>query len=83
MLKKPPGSEGDSRDAGLIPQSGRSLREGSENPLQYSRLENPTDRRAWWVTVYGVTKSLDTTEHVPLGKPDPLSVSPGVGQASS
>ena len=65
--------------SGLIRGSG----EGNGNPLQYSCLENPTDRRAWWVTVYGVTKSLDTTEHVPLGKPDPLSVSPGVGQASS
>ena len=27
------------------------------NPLQYSRLENSTDREAWQATVYGVTKS--------------------------
>ena len=27
------------------------------NPLQYSCLENPTDRGAWWATVHGVTKS--------------------------
>ena len=26
-------------------------------PLQYSRLENPMDRGAWWITVHGVTKS--------------------------
>ena len=27
------------------------------NPLQYSCLENPMDRGAWWATVHGVTKS--------------------------
>ena len=26
-------------------------------PLQYSCLENPTDREAWWPTVYGLTES--------------------------
>ena len=31
--------------------------EGSSNPLQYSCLENPLDRGAWWATVYGVAKS--------------------------
>ena len=31
--------------------------EGNGNPLQYSCLENPMDRGAWWATVYGVTKS--------------------------
>ena len=34
-------------DLGLIPGSGRSSGEGNGNPLQYSRLENPMDRRAW------------------------------------
>ena len=34
-----------------------SLGEGNGNPLQYSCLENSMDRGAWWVTVYGVTKS--------------------------
>ena len=38
-------------------ESGRSPREGNGNPLQYSCLENPVDRGAWWVTVHGVTKS--------------------------
>ena len=33
------------------------LEEGNGNPLQYSCLENPTDRGAWRATVYGVTKS--------------------------
>ena len=30
---------------------------GNDNPLQYSCLENPTDRGAWWAAVYGVTQS--------------------------
>ena len=36
-------------DLGLIPGSGRSPGEGNGNPLQYSGLENPTDREAWWL----------------------------------
>ena len=44
-------------DPGSIPGSGRSLGEGNGNPLQYSCLENPMDREAWWATVHGVTKS--------------------------
>ena len=34
--------------------------EGNSNPLQYSCLENPMDRGAWWATVQGVTKESDT-----------------------
>ena len=41
----------------MIPGSGRSFGEGNVNLLQYSCLENPTDRRAWLATVRGVTKS--------------------------
>ena len=44
-------------DLGLIPGSGRSPREGRDNPLQYSCLEYSMDRGAWWATVYGVAKS--------------------------
>ena len=44
-------------DPGSIPGSGRSLGEGNGNPLQYSCLENPMDRGAWWATVHGVAKS--------------------------
>ena len=33
------------------------LREGNGTPLQYSCLENPMDRGAWWPSVYGVVKS--------------------------
>ena len=58
----PGGSDGkesthNAGDLGLISGSGRSLGEGNGNPLQYSCLENPTDRRACWATVHGVTKS--------------------------
>ena len=45
------------RDLGLIPGPRRSPGEGNGNPLQYSCLENPMDRVAWWVTVYVDTKS--------------------------
>ena len=45
---------GDARDVGLIPGLGRG--EGHGNPLQYSFLENPTDRGAWRATDHGVTK---------------------------
>ena len=44
-------------DLGLIPGSGRSSGEGNGKPLQYSCLENPMDRGAWWATVHGVAKS--------------------------
>ena len=40
-----------------IPRLGRSPGRGHGNPLQYSYLENPMDRRAWWVIAHRVTKS--------------------------
>ena len=43
-------------DPGLIPGWGRSPGEGNHNPLQYSYLENPMDRGAWWATVHGVAR---------------------------
>ena len=45
------------RDVGSIPGSRRSLGRRHGNPLQYSCLENPTDKGTWWVTVHGVAKS--------------------------
>ena len=39
-----------------------SPREGHVNPLQYSCLENPIDRGAWWVTIHEGRKELDMTE---------------------
>ena len=49
----PPMREG----LGLIPELGRPPGGGHGNPLQYSCLENPMDRRAWWAVVHGVAKS--------------------------
>ena len=46
MVKNLPANAGDARDADLIPEVGRSSEEGNDNPLQYSSLENPMDRRA-------------------------------------
>ena len=43
-------------DLGSVPKSGRSPGEGNGNPLQYSCLENPTDRGAWRVSVRGVAR---------------------------
>ena len=40
-------------DLGSIPGLGRSPGGGNDNTLQYSCLENPMDRGAWWVTVHG------------------------------
>ena len=43
-------------DLGLIPKWGRSPGEENGNPLHYSCLENPMDRRAWQATVHGVAR---------------------------
>ena len=49
-------------DLGSIPGSGRSSGEGNGNPLQYSCLENPMDRGAWWAPLG--RKESDTTERL-------------------
>ena len=54
-------------DPGLIPGSGRPPGEGNGYPLQYSCLENPVNKRAWWVTVHGVSE-LDRTEQLTLDR---------------
>ena len=61
MVKNLPANAGDTRDVGLIPESGRSPGGGNGNPLQHSCLGNSMDRGAWWATVHGVTTS-QTTE---------------------
>ena len=69
-------------DLGSVPGLGRSPGEGNGNPLQYSCLENPMDRGAWWATLHGVTKSR-TRLHFhfhPLGQPDlPPPLPPALG----
>ena len=49
--------EVDVGDTGSIPGSGRFPGEGNENSLQYSCLENPMGRGAWWATVHWVAQS--------------------------
>ena len=44
-------------DPDSVPGLVRSPGEGNGNPLQYSCLETPMDREAWWATVHWVTKS--------------------------
>ena len=57
VIKNPPANAGDIRDMRSIPGLGRSPGEGHGSPLQYSCLENPEDRGAWWATVHGLAKS--------------------------
>ena len=61
MVKNPPANARDIKDVGSIPGSGGSSGEGNGNPLQYSCLENPTDRKAWWAVVHGITKQSEMT----------------------
>ena len=61
MVKNLPANAGDARHVGLIPGSRRSPGGGNGNPLQYSCLENPIDKGAWWATVHGVVKEVDIT----------------------
>ena len=55
VVKNLPADAEDIRDVGSIPGSGRSLEE--EVATQYSCLENPTDKGAWWAVVHRVEKS--------------------------
>ena len=61
MVKNLPANAGDAGDSGLIPGLGGSPGGGNGKPLQYSCLENSTDRGACWATVHGFTE-LDITE---------------------
>ena len=58
VVKNPPANPG---DLSSIPGSGRSPGEGNGNPLQYSCLEDPLDRGAWWATIHSVAET-DMTE---------------------
>ena len=56
VVKNLSANAGDAGDTGSIPELGRYPGVGNDNPLQYSRLENPMDRGAWQSTVHGVAK---------------------------
>ena len=57
VVKDPPANAGDIREISLIPGLGRSPGGGHGTPLQYSCLDNPMDRGAWWATFHGVAKN--------------------------
>ena len=61
MVKNPSANAGDARATGSVPGLGRPPGEGNGTPLQYSCLENPMDRGAWWATVHGAPE-LDMAE---------------------
>ena len=62
MVKNLPANVGDAGDSGSVPGSGRSPGIGNGNLLQYSCLDNPTDRGAWWVTAHGGYTESDTSQ---------------------
>ena len=55
VVKNPLANAGDTKHVSSIPGSGRSPGGELGNPLQYSCLENPTDRGVWQATVHGLT----------------------------
>ena len=55
----PSANAGDVRDMGSIHESGRYPGGGHGEPLQYSCLENPMDRGAWWATIHSVKQNLE------------------------
>ena len=57
VIKNLSANAGHLRDAGLIPESGRSPEGGHGIPLQYSCLGNPMDWGTWWAAVHRVSKS--------------------------
>ena len=57
VVKNPLVNAGDIRDVVSVPGLGRPPGGGHGNPLQYSCLENPMDRGAWWAKVHRVAES--------------------------
>ena len=57
VVENPPADGREVKDSGSVPGSGKCPGGEHGNPLQYSCLENPVDRGAWWLMVHRVTKS--------------------------
>ena len=64
MVKNLTANAEDVRDAGSIPESGRSPGGGHGNPPQYSCLENPMDSRDFWAVVHSATQNWIHTEQI-------------------
>ena len=56
LIKNPSASAREVRDTSSIPESGKTPGGWHDNPLQYSCLEKPMDRGAWWATVHRITQ---------------------------
>ena len=75
VIKISPANAGDIRDMTSVPGLGRSPGAGHGKPFQYSCLENPMDRGAWWATVHRVSnsqtglKQLSTNMHSQIAEP--------------
>ena len=57
VVKNLSANSGDIRDTGSVPGLEDPLEGGHGNPLQYSCLDNTTDRGAWWTPVHSIAKS--------------------------
>jgi len=66
VVKNLPANARDLRDAGSVPGLWRYPGGGDGNPLQYSCLENPIDRRAWWATVHRIAKSWEQPKQLSM-----------------
>ena len=63
MVDNLPANTRDARDTASNTGSGKSHGVGNGNPLQYSYLENSTDRGAWWASVHGATEHTQEHKH--------------------
>ena len=62
VVKYPPSNSGVTGNLGSVSALGRSPAGGNGNPLQYSCQDNPTDRGAWWASLWSCKES-GTTKH--------------------
>ena len=70
MIKNLPANAGDIKDEGSILGLGRSPVGGLGNPLQYSCMENPMDRGAWWAVVHRISKSWTQLKRLSMQLPN-------------
>ena len=78
MVRNLTANAGDVRETGSISGLGKSPGGGYGNQLQYSCLEKPTDRGAWWATVHRVTKSQTCLRRLSMHSKYKIVVSPTI-----